>query len=234
MRLARVALVHSIMMRLEARTCCSGPWPAGDSPVQGWEAAALRSMREALGLADSDAATAHMEVGRRLFRKRMEEGDDDDDTQSRREFQKLVFISTRTFGEKQAKFLLPWKRMFRVSDAQVALALKTSASGLFKTHLTTSGAIASLDPAALAAAKQCQAELFLGDDDAAEMVQEMTQAHVAAKVEAAIELASVRSVNKDTSKANNFLKEVLAYNSGALQLETRVASAWFQRFRDRN
>jgi hypothetical protein len=72
----------------------------------------------ALGLADSDAATAHMEVGRRLFRKRMEEGDDADDVQSRREFQKLVFISTRTFGEKQAKFLLPWKRMFRVSDAQ--------------------------------------------------------------------------------------------------------------------
>jgi hypothetical protein len=38
-----------------------------------------------------------------------------------------------------------------------------------------------------------------------------------------------RRYNKDTSKANNILKEVLAYNRGALQLVTCVASFRFQR-----
>jgi hypothetical protein len=56
--------------------------------------------------------------------------------------------------------------------------------------------MASLDPTALMDAKQCQAELFLGDDDAAEIVKGMTQAVVVAKMEAAAELASARSVNK--------------------------------------
>ena len=81
--------------------------PMGDAPVQGWEPAALKAFREQVGLEDADAANAHIEVGRRLFRKRIELGDKDADLESRREFQKLVFISTRTFGEAQAKFLLP-------------------------------------------------------------------------------------------------------------------------------
>lgn len=33
-------------------------------------------------------------------------------------FQKLVYISTLVFGEA-SKFLLPWKRVFKVTDAQV-------------------------------------------------------------------------------------------------------------------
>lgn len=33
-------------------------------------------------------------------------------------FQKLVYVSTLVFGEA-SKFLLPWKRVFRVTDSQV-------------------------------------------------------------------------------------------------------------------
>lgn len=33
-------------------------------------------------------------------------------------FQKLVYVSTLVFGEA-SKFLLPWKRVFKVTDAQV-------------------------------------------------------------------------------------------------------------------
>ena len=55
-----------------------------------------------------------------------------------------------------------WNRIFRVSDAQVALALKDSAGLLFKTQLETSGAIKTLDPAALAASAQYQTEQVLG------------------------------------------------------------------------
>lgn len=34
-------------------------------------------------------------------------------------FQKLVYVSTLVFGEA-SKFLLPWKRVFKVTDAQVS------------------------------------------------------------------------------------------------------------------
>ena len=128
--------------------------PMGDDPVQGWEPEALRNFRAQLGLEDADAANAHIEVGRRLFRKRIELGDKDADLESRREFQKLVYVSTRTFGEAQAKFLLPWNRIFRVSDAQVTLAMKDSASNLLKVRLTESDAVANLDDASLAAARR--------------------------------------------------------------------------------
>jgi hypothetical protein len=186
--------------------------PMGDAPVQGWEPAALKAFREQVGLEDADAANAHIEVGRRLFRKRIELGDKDADLESRREFQKLVFISTRTFGEAQAKFLLPWNRIFRVSDAQVTLALKDSASNLFKTELVNSGAIANLDAAALGAAKAYQAEVNLSDADAAEICHKLAQDIVCEKIEAAAELASARTVNSDYSAANDILREVLAFN----------------------
>ena len=186
--------------------------PMGDAPVQGWEPEALRNFRAQLGLDDADAANAHIEAGRRLFRKRIELGDKDTDIESRREFQKLVFISTRTFGEAQAKFLLPWNRIFRVSDAQVTLALKDTASNLLKVNLNESGAIATLDAGALGAAKAYQAEINLSDEDAAEITYQLAQAHVVAKVEEAAELASARSVNQDHSAANALLREVLTYN----------------------
>ena len=196
--------------------------PMGDDPVQGWEPEALRNFRAQLGLEDADAANAHIEVGRRLFRKRIELGDKDADLESRREFQKLVYISTRTFGEAQAKFLLPWNRIFRVSDAQVTLAMKDSASNLLKVRLEQSGAVANLDDASLADAKAFQTEVNLSDADAAEVVHAMAQAHVVGKVEEAAELASARTVNSDYSAANALLREVLDYNetlsqkSGAL------------------
>ena len=186
--------------------------PMGDEPVQGWEPEALTNFRRRLGLEDHDAANAHIEVGRRLFRKRIELGDKDADLESRREFQKLVFISTRTFGEKQAKFLLPWNRIFRVSDAQVTLALKESASKLLKTRLEGYNAIATLDATALADAKAYQGEINLSDEDTAEVVGPMCQRHVVDLIEKASELASSRTVNSDYSAANALLREVLAYN----------------------
>lgn len=61
-----------------------------------------------------DAAQVHMEIGRRMFRGRMEVGDKEGESAQRKEFQKLVFLSTLVFGEAKARFLLPWKRVFQV------------------------------------------------------------------------------------------------------------------------
>lgn len=37
-------------------------------------------------------------------------------------FQKLIYVSTLVFGDASS-FLLPWKRVFKVTDSQVALQL---------------------------------------------------------------------------------------------------------------
>lgn len=64
--------------------------------------------------AAQDAAQVHLEIGRRIFRGRLEVGDKESESGQRKEFQKLVFISTLVFGEAKARFLLPWKRVFQV------------------------------------------------------------------------------------------------------------------------
>jgi len=80
----------------------------------------LIRFKNALGLEDADAAEAHVEVGRTIFRMRSETSSRDGEMAERGQFQKLVFLSNLVFGEAKARFLLPWKRLFNVSDAQVS------------------------------------------------------------------------------------------------------------------
>lgn len=39
--------------------------------------------------------------------------------QARKTFQKLIYVSNLVFGDRQAAFLLPWTRVFGLTDAQV-------------------------------------------------------------------------------------------------------------------
>ena len=54
-------------------------------------------------------------------------------------FQKLIYVSNRVFGEAKAAFLLPWKRVFGLSDAQLYVARRDNARALFKSYLAASG-----------------------------------------------------------------------------------------------
>jgi hypothetical protein len=100
----------------------------------GWEADALIAFKDALGLEDADAAEAHVEVGRTIFRMRSETGSRVGEMAERGQFQKLVFLSNLVFGEAKARFLLPWKRLFNVSDAQVRSRLTRRFCGLGPTQ----------------------------------------------------------------------------------------------------
>lgn len=189
--------------------------PQGMDPVQGWEAAALAQFRQTLGIDDASAAQAHLEAGRRLFRKRIELGttDKETDLESRKEFQKLVFISTQTFGEEQARFLLPWKRVFRVSDAQVDLANKDNASQLLRASLQGSSAIANVDAAGIAAAADYKGQLNLDDDSAGEIARDLATEHVAEIVKNTITLNKERGSARDVGTICKNIEEVLAYNA---------------------
>jgi len=187
--------------------------PVGDEPVKGWEPDALKQFRETLGLEDSEAAQAHLEVGRRLYRKRIELGDKDTEIESKVEFQKLVYISQMTFGEEKARFMLPWRRVFRVTDAQVALALKDNASQLFRSFLKSGGAVATVDLNGLAEAKSYASDdLLLSDDITGEIVQSEARAHVVKIVEAATEIAKQRGSARDVDLVEKKIGSILDYN----------------------
>jgi len=46
--------------------------------------------------------------------------------QARKTFQKLIYVSNLVFGDRQAAFLLPWGRVFGLTDAQVGVWMGAS------------------------------------------------------------------------------------------------------------
>lgn len=49
-------------------------------------------------------------------------------------FQKLIYVSTLVFGEASG-FLLPWKRVFKVTESQVEVAIRDNAQRLYASKL---------------------------------------------------------------------------------------------------
>ena len=92
--------------------------PSGKEDLKGNEAEVIIKLRKkALGINDPEVAAVHMESIRRIFRKRLETG-------------KLVYVSSLVFGDA-SKFLLPWKRVFKVTDAQVEVVIRDITQRLF-------------------------------------------------------------------------------------------------------
>ena len=106
---------------------------------RGDEADKVRAFKDALGLADEDAAPVHIDAGRRLMRSRLEAGSRGGDFEQRRALQKLIYVSTLVFGDQKAAFLLPWRRVFGMSDAQLYIARRDNAKALFRSLLDARG-----------------------------------------------------------------------------------------------
>jgi hypothetical protein len=135
--------------------------PEGSENLKGDEVETIVKFKNALGIDDPEAANMHIEIGRRIFRQRLETGDRDDDAQQRRAFQKLVYVSTLVFGDAST-FLLPWKRVFRVTDSQVEIAIRDNAQRLYAQKLTTINR--DLDVEQLVSLRQFQLAYRLSDE----------------------------------------------------------------------
>lgn len=58
---------------------------------------------------------------------------------ARQTLQKLIYVSGLAFGEQKAAFLLPWSRVFNMTDAQLYVAKRDNARALFKQHIDQLG-----------------------------------------------------------------------------------------------
>lgn len=190
--------------------------PEGDQPLVGDEGDKIAAFREALGIEDRDAADVHLEIGRRIFRKRFELASKTAELEQRREFQKLIFVSQQVFGDAKARFLLPWKRVFNITDAQVTVAIRENANMLYRNKLKGLGL--EPDREKLTILREYQLSLGLADDVAAESLKEMMRKQAESYVSTALEDAKQRTRARDNTRCVATLRQLLEYSSKFVQL----------------
>ncbi|WVZ59445.1 hypothetical protein U9M48_009585 [Paspalum notatum var. saurae] len=183
--------------------------PPADEDLKGTEVQAIIKFKRALGLDDVDAANMHMEIGRRIYRERLETSDRDADMEQRRAFQKLIYVSNLVFGDASA-FLLPWKRLFGVTDSQIDIAMRENAKSLYSSQLKSIGR--GLDIGTLIDVRRAQLAYKLSDEIAAEMFREHVKKLVQENISSALDILKSR-IPDSLTQAVEEVKSVIKFNS---------------------
>lgn len=199
----------------------TGVIPPGNDDLRGDEAETILRFKSALQLEDDEAAAVHMEIGRRLFRQRLETGDKETAVAERKTFQKLVYVSQLVFGEA-SKFLLPWKRIFKVSESQVDVAMRENALRLFQSQLASGGAETDLD--SLRELRKYQLRCKLPDEVAANAFEAAARERIEGHVTKALEIVKARTRVKDLRKVTSELDAVREYNSALAAVSKKAAA----------
>ncbi|KAM7501737.1 hypothetical protein LguiB_000641 [Lonicera macranthoides] len=184
--------------------------PPGNEDLKGDEADAIIKFKSALGLDDPDAAAMHMEIGRRIFRLRLETGDRNGDLEQRRAFQKLIYVSHIVFGEASA-FLLPWKRVFKVTDSQVVVAVRDNAQRLYASELKSVGR--GVDTQQLVNLRDAQQLYRLSDKLAEETFREHTRKLVEENISAALGKLKSRTITVEAGNVIDELDKIVAFSN---------------------
>ncbi|XP_020093694.1 protein TIC110, chloroplastic [Ananas comosus] len=199
--------------------------PPGAEDLKGNEVETIIKFKAALGIDDPDAANVHMEIGRRIFRERLETGDREADMEQRKAFQKLIYVSNLVFGEAST-FLLPWKRLFRVTDSQVDIAIRENAKRLYAFKLQSVGR--NIDAKQLIDLRKAQLLYRLSDEIAAEMFREHTRKLIEENISTALEILKSRTKALRGSKVViEELEKVLVLNELLISLSKHAEAAQF-------
>ncbi|CAI0399561.1 unnamed protein product [Linum tenue] len=201
--------------------------PPGSEDLKGNEVETIINFKNALGIDDPDAAAMHMEIGRRIFRQRLETGDRDGDVEQRRAFQKLVYVSSLVFGQASS-FLLPWKRVFKVTDSQVEISIRDNAQRLYASKLKSVGR--DIDAEQLVNLRESQLSYKLSDELAEDLFRNHTRKLIEGNISVALDILKTRT------KAATGLKQVveeidviLAFNDKLISLKNHADADRFAR-----
>jgi hypothetical protein len=201
--------------------------PSGNEDLKGHEADAIIKFKSALGLDDPDAAAMHMEIGRRLFRQRLETGDREGDMEQRRAFQKLIYVSNIVFGEAST-FLLPWKRIFKVTDSQVAVAVRDNAERLYSSKLKSLGR--DIDIQELIRLREAQLLYRLSDELAEGAFRQHARKLVEENIASALTALKSRTRTvKEAASPIEELDKIVAFNNLLISLKNHPDATRFAR-----
>ncbi|GAY58894.1 hypothetical protein CUMW_190310 [Citrus unshiu] len=201
--------------------------PPGGEDLRGDEVDKIVQFKKALGIDDPDAAAMHVEIGRRLFRQRLEVGDRDGDMEQRWAFQKLIYVSTLVFGEASS-FLLPWKRVFKVTDSQVEIAIRDNAKRLYASKLKSVGR--DVDAEHIVRLREEQLSYRLSDALAEDLFREHTRKLVEENIVTALSILKSRTrVVKGVAQVVEELDKVLAFNNLLISLKQHPNADRFAR-----
>ncbi|TKY56580.1 TIC110 protein [Spatholobus suberectus] len=185
--------------------------PPGGEELRGDEVDRIVSFKNSLGIDDPDAAAMHMEIGRKIFRQRLEVGDRDSDVEQRRAFQKLIYVSNLVFGDASS-FLLPWKRVFKVTDSQIEVAVRDNAQRLYASKLKSVGR--DIDAEKLVTLREAQHLCRLSDELAENLFREHARKLVEENISVAIGILKSRTrAVPGVNQAVAELDKVLAFNN---------------------
>lgn len=186
--------------------------PTGDMQLRGDEAEKVRSFKDALGLADEDAAPAHLDVARRLYRQGFETKDRAQQFEQRKAFQRLVYLSSLVFGDAKSAFLLPWRRHFTLTEAQLFVARRDNAKTIFKSMFEAAGGHLQADRQFLKELRDKAVSLKVMDESCAEVVREYSRRHCEARLTRALEAIKATGRNKDVAVMVEEVAAVLQYS----------------------
>ncbi|KAH0876794.1 hypothetical protein HID58_064188 [Brassica napus] len=201
--------------------------PAEGQSLKGDEVEKIVKFKSALGIDDPDAASMHMEIGRRIFRQRLETGEREGDAEQRRAFMRLVYVSALVFGDA-ASFLLPWKRVLKVTDAQVEIAIRENAKQLYAERLKLVGRDINVEN--LVDLRKAQLSFKLSDELAEELFREHTRAVAIENITSALGVLKSRTrAVKSMSLVVEELEKVLEFNNLLVSLKNHSEAANFAR-----
>ncbi|KAK8480681.1 hypothetical protein V6N13_094256 [Hibiscus sabdariffa] len=201
--------------------------PPGGENLRGDEVETIISFKNALGIDDPDAASVHMEIGRQIFRFRLETGDRDGDLEQRRAFQKLIYVSTLVFGDASS-FLLPWKRVLKVTDSQVEIAIRDNAKQLYASKLASIGR--DVDDKLLVSLREAQLKYKLSDELAKDLLIEHKRKLVEQNISVALNgLKSRGRTAGGVKQAVEELDKILSFNDLLISLSKHPDADRFAR-----
>ncbi|KAF2617850.1 hypothetical protein F2Q68_00038418 [Brassica cretica] len=201
--------------------------PAEGQSLKGDEVDKIVKFKSALGIDDPDAASMHMEIGRRIFRQRLETGEREGDAEQRRAFMRLVYVSALVFGDA-ASFLLPWKRVLKVTDAQVEIAIRENAKQLYAERLKLVGRDINVEN--LVDLRKAQLSIKLSDELAEDLFREHTRTVAIENISSALSVLKSRTrAVKSMSLVVEELEKVLEFNNLLVSLKSHSEADQFAR-----
>ncbi|KAF8094062.1 hypothetical protein N665_0371s0041 [Sinapis alba] len=201
--------------------------PAEGESLKGDEVEKIVKFKSALGIDDPDAASMHMEIGRRIFRQRLETGEREGDAEQRRAFMRLVYVSALVFGDA-ASFLLPWKRVLKVTDAQVEIAIRENAKQLYAERLKLVGRDINVEN--LVDLRKAQLSFKLSDELAEELFREHTRTVAIENITSALGVLKSRTrAVKSMALVVEELEKVLEFNNLLVSLKSHSEADQFAR-----